>query len=232
MPRIIARRLLRAFESELSRARPRDPALQVFLDAFQRIDWRQAALPAERRRGHPALDHLPAALVGARSHPDLVAAVRDAVEVMDWSFAYERSGREAAIADRMVAGRIAGKHGLVTPEGVSLGVFVIAPETYYALHGHQPTEIYYVLSGELTLEHGFGGRPFRVPAGSYSVTPTEMPHAFRTGRKPTLLVYSWVGDFSIPIWWWEKDRAGRWVKVDARPVASPPAKSPSTTAAA
>src|SRR3546814_5778917 len=70
---------------------------------------------------------------------------------------------------------VVGQAGLVPNAAFRAGLFLLGPGIHYPLHTHAAAEVYYALSGRLTLAHGPGGAPFGLNAGSYSVTPPGRP---------------------------------------------------------
>lgn len=110
----------------------------------------------------------------------------------------------------MKALHVYGSHGLLGCERMRGGLFLLSPGIHYPLHTHVPTELYYCLSGELMIQHGTEGTTFSLTPGHYSITPRERTHALTTGDEPVLLYFSWVGDFTTPIYWWDKPEDGVW----------------------
>lgn len=110
----------------------------------------------------------------------------------------------------MFAAHTHGALGVLGSPDIRAGLFLLAPNIHYPLHTHMATELYFCVSGTLTLQHGVDGDPFPVTPGNYSVTPTERTHALTTGDEPVMLIFAWVGEFAAPIYWWEADEAGAW----------------------
>lgn len=117
---------------------------------------------------------------------------------------------DPALQQGMHAAHTHGALGVLGTPHLRAGFFVLSPNIHYPLHTHVATELYFCLSGTLSLQHGVDGDPFPVRPGDYSITPTERTHALRTGEEPVLLIFAWVGEFAAPIYWWEPDQTGAW----------------------
>ena len=93
-----------------------------------------------------------------------------------------------------------------------VGLFLLAPHTNYPLHSHTAPEVYYCVSGKITLQHGVDGEPLVLVPGEHSVTPSERVHALRTGDEPALLIYVWLLKADSENWWWAQEPDGSWVR--------------------
>jgi Dimethlysulfonioproprionate lyase len=201
-----------AFAGVLRTALPRDPALSSFLNGLGRLDASAARPHAETPMTHPALRHLPRAIERLQGDAALLQAVRDVVPLLRWTSSYATSGPAQEAAQRMVWGEVAGKFGLVRTADLRLGCFLVSPGMHYPLHGHEALEIYYSVSGAMSVEHGFDGARHDVGAPGYSITPSGEAHALHVGPEPLLLVYCWTGDLESPVWWWERTDGADWRK--------------------
>jgi mannose-6-phosphate isomerase-like protein (cupin superfamily) len=195
-----------------------DPALRPFIDSVRGVKHGLAEPVLGPHRDHPALRFLDEALVSVRAVERLCSAIRDLVPYLSFGSSYALDGPFAAVARGMVWAEIAGLNGLVRDSSRRLGCFLLAPGHHYPLHGHVADEIYFVVSGPLTVEHGFAGTRVDVAPGRYYRTPSEQPHALHIGDAPVLLVYCWVGDLTAAPWFLEKDAAGRWQRIVAEVV--------------
>jgi quercetin dioxygenase-like cupin family protein len=117
---------------------------------------------------------------------------------------------DPALQQGMYAAHTHGALGVLGTPDIRAGLFLLAPNIHYPLHTHVATELYFCVSGTLTLQHGVDGDPFPVTPGDYSITPTERTHALSTGAEPVMLIFAWVGEFAAPIYWWEPDEVGSW----------------------
>lgn len=209
----VVRGFIDAYRSLLAGWVDRDPVLRRFLSALATVDpLRAVALPG-REVTHPTLQHLDRALAGLRGPAAMTRSVRNVIPYLSWGSSYDATGPGAVVARTMVWGEVAGRRGLVQTDDIRLGCFLLSPGLFYPLHGHQALEIYSVVSGAMTVEHGLDDRSrMRVEAPGYSVTPEGEAHALLAGADPVLIVYCWTGDLEAPIWWWDQAADGSWLK--------------------
>ncbi len=75
----------------------------------------------------------------------------------------------------------------------SLGLFMLAPKTFYRDHDHAAPELYYNLTGPCGWRFDKG--PWQdIAAGSLIWNPEGLAHAMRTYEQPFLSVYSWTSN--------------------------------------
>lgn len=189
-----------------------DPALSPFIDSIRGVAHELARPIPHPHRDHPALRFLDAAMTGARADARLRAAVSALAPHLSFGSSYAVDGALAAVGRGMVWAEIAGRTGLVRDPTRRLGCFLLEPGLCYPLHGHVADELYFVVSGPFTVEHGLEGGRVHVSPGRYFRTPSGEPHALHIGDAPVLLAYCWVGDFDAPIWFLDKDADGIWNK--------------------
>ena len=158
--------------------------------------------------------HLGPVLDAATGEPRLLAATRAVANAVNWYQIYQGEGVDPGLAEGMLAGQIAGQAGILASETLRTGLFLLAPGIHYPLHTHGASEIYYCMSGRLTLQHGTEGTPFELHPGDCSVTPANRLHSLATGEKPVLLIYVWIGDVDAANWWWERRPEGGWWRVN------------------
>lgn len=187
-----------------------DPALQPFIDDLRGVDAVQAKPIEIRASDHPAVRFLESALSVQRADERLCATVRAIVPHLSFASSYARGGPLAAVGQGMVWSEVAGPNGVVRDSSRRLGLMLLVPRLHYPLHGHVADEIYFVLSGTFAVEHGFDGERVALAPGGCYRTPSGQAHALYVGDEPVLLIYCWIGDFSVPTWFHEKDAAGRW----------------------
>lgn len=205
---LLVSRFLDSFVASLEAAA--DRALQPFIDDLRGVAALQARPIQSRCTDHPAARFLDSALRAQCAEERMCAAVRAIAPHLSFGSSYAAQGKLAALAQGMVWAEIAGPNGLVRDPSRRLGLFLLAPQLHYPLHGHVAEEIYFVLSGTLAVEHGFdGARVALAPGGCYR-TPSGQAHALHIGDQPVLVVYCWIGDFSVPTWFHEQDAAGNW----------------------
>lgn len=193
-----------------------DPELQSFVEGLASV--REAPLQAGPKAFStaPAIAHLEPLLAKAGGDPALIAAVKTAARAFNWGMVFEGDGIEPGLAAGLMASQAAGSYGVFASEQIATGLFLLGPGIEYPLHNHAAREIYYCVSGTLTLRHGTTGTPFQVSAGEYSVTPEHRLHALNTGDEPVLLIYAWTGELICPNWWWDRDSSGAWQRTEWR----------------
>lgn len=187
--------------------------LEPFIDVLNSIDCSSPVPPRMTRTPYTVRKNLPGLLDGLSCDPALAASVRALAECPIWYQIYNGVGLDLALAHGMIGLQFAGQAGLVRTEQTRTGLFLIAPGVHYPLHQHAAEEVYHVVAGELTIRHGLTGTPFTLRAGEVSVTPGNRIHELRTGDRPTLLVYSWIGDVEGANWWWRQEAAGQWERI-------------------
>jgi len=158
--------------------------------------------------------HLETVLAGLPNSVGFAQAIRSAASAVNWYQIFqEGTGIDPALAKGLVAGQVAGRVGLVSSSNLYVGLFLLAPNITYPLHQHEATELYYVVSGTLTLQHGRFGEPFAVKPGEWSVTLPNRTHALTTRDEPCLIVYTWIDQIDSENWWWEQDTNGAWQRI-------------------
>jgi hypothetical protein len=167
---------------------------------------------AERTRPTPPADtYLDKALDNLTASPDLKEGIRVANEEGAWRRVVgDHPDIDPSLSAGMHALHVLGTSGILGCEGYRGGLFLLSPNIHYPLHTHLPTELYYCVSGSVTIRHGIDGDPMDVTAGSYSITPRERLHSLDTGDEPALVIFGWVGEFDTPVYWWEHDDATGW----------------------
>ena len=118
--------------------------------------------------------------------------------------------RGAPVDPLMERGLVAAQIGRNLDAPASTGMFLLHPGVYYPLHQHAAIEVYYCLSGTVTLQYGCRAAPFKLGAGQGSVTPPHVVHSLHATDGPCLLVFCWTGEIEKPIYWWDTDPAGLW----------------------
>jgi len=205
---------LTALAADLRRRSAAEPALTPFADQLDRVDRGSTRFDRPRPCTHDTMAHLAPALAAAAGEPCLLAATRAVAEAVNWYQIYRGEGVDPGLAEGMLAGQIAGQVGILASDTLRTGLFLLAPGLHYPLHTHGAAEIYYCMSGRLTVQHGTGGAPFELHPGDCSVTPANRLHSLDTGAAPVLLLYVWIGDIDAPNWWWERRSGGGWRRVN------------------
>lgn len=204
-----------ALAGELDKRLRETPALGNFLKTLASVrgDVDQTVAPADT---HPNFSrNLPNALDALRSSTDrstdlFAACVDDVSSRLGWYQIYKGEGVDPNLAEAMFAGQVVGQVGLLKSEVVRTGLFLLAPGLHYPMHTHRAEELYFCLSGSVTLQHGLLSRAFDLLPGQISVTPSNQLHSLATGDRPALLVYVWIGDIDSPNWWWKQKGDGSW----------------------
>jgi len=198
-----------------------DPMLERFandIDVVDRSHVQRGPLP---RYEHPTMAQLDTALETGLIDNALGRATSSAAHCFDWGQVYADAQIGTGVADGMFAAQMAGTYGVFASDGLAAGLFLLAPNLHYPIHTHEAEEVYYCLSGKLTLQHGLDGDPFEISGGEYSVTPSHRLHALTTVDEPALLLYVWRGNLHAPIWLWEAVGAGwervQWVRLAGQP---------------
>jgi hypothetical protein len=210
-----ASRFVEAFQNFLADTAVKDDSLMPFIEALQGT----AAAPAGDGvddHDYPLLARLDEALKGAQGEPDLVTAVIELATTGGWYPAYTGTDNNAAGADFMLVKQVVGSKGLLVDESIKAGIFLLAPHFEYLMHDHAALEIYYVHSGTVDIQNGTDSARRRFAPGQYSVTPSEIPHALRTGDVPVIILFIWTGKVTAPIWWWVEGKDGVWTKTLAK----------------
>ena len=129
----------------------------------------------------------------------------------NWSRMYGKVDFEFSYVKDMFASRLVGLDGYYYHNCLSIGQMLLLPGVTYPFHTHLVEELYYVLSGRLILQHGVDGKPFTLQPGEISITPEGQLHSLRVdGEDPVLLLYSWLGNLTAPIWIWKKIGDHHW----------------------
>jgi quercetin dioxygenase-like cupin family protein len=206
----LAKDYLKALTSELTARSGDDPSLAPFrADLLEvahgpvEIAGPSCTLPVFR-------ESLAAALAAMPSSDPIYEAVSAIVAKLAWYQVYQGADLDPMLAERMFAGQVVGQVGLLKSDNVRTGLFLLVPGLHYPMHTHAASEIYFCLSGSVTLQYGLTGVPFDLRPGEISVTQSNHVHSLTTGLQPTLLVYQWIGDVDSPNWWWEKRSDGKW----------------------
>ena len=210
MPRLVAKELLDALAADLRARASAQPVLAEFAAKLQGVDCSAARSGRPAPFEHPAMRHLAPALAAADGPARVVGAARAAAGAAGWYQIYRGGGADPALAEGMLAAQVVGMAGIVAGDEARMGLFLLAPGIHYPAHTHGAHEIYYCLSGRLTLAHGLGGAPFALTPGQLSVTPPDRLHSLTTGAGPVLLLYVWTGEVDAPNWWWARGPEGDW----------------------
>lgn len=174
--------------------------LEEFAGLLSSVDWSENPMIAPPRGDVPGLRHLPSALSAAYEAGDcpVLDALRLCVGITPWETFYARSEWSLPFIDDFASGELIGPNGFMRNKDISLGLFILGPNTTYSEHAHASTEVYYVLGGEAmwrldSPEHERLYRP-----GDLVFTLPHQRHEVRTGDTPMLAAYTWKADPSAP----------------------------------
>jgi len=201
------------FTAELRACVKQEPVLSKFISELEAIDcsstreFGSEPLPvAVTKYLETAIDQINC------SHP-LAVSIGQLAASIKWYQIFQGEGIEPTLSEGLVAGQVAGQVGIFDASSIRTGLFLLAPGIHYPLHQHGAHEIYFVVSGQLVLQHLRTGTPFAVKPGQFSVTPPHHVHALTVNQNPCLLIYAWIGEVEAPNWWWEQDDAGSWSRI-------------------
>ena len=138
---------------------------------------------------------------------------------LNWYFIYQSATAWPSLSSGMAAGQLIGKSGLWKSDDLLAGAMLMAPDLHYPLHQHSALELYFVLSGTVTVQHGRRATPRQLGPGDWSITPPHQVHALQSGDQGCLICYLWTEEISDENWWWEQRSDGRWDRVRWRRLA-------------
>jgi len=210
--RAAKRACIQALTNELSARSASDRALAEFVTEVAGIETCAYAGPRGAAHDHPAMSSLDRALANAPSGSHLGDAVLNVAPRLGWFQVFNSDEIDPHLGRSMIAAVLATRRHTDTARGLHAGLFLLAPDTDYPLHTHSAVEVYYCVSGMLTLQHGVDGRPFLLRPGEYSVTPSERLHSLKTEDEPVLLVYIWLTGPNSENWWWTQEPDGSWAR--------------------
>ena len=206
------RACIQALSDELSARSASDRALAEFVTEFAGVEACADAGPRGATPDHPALSSLDRALANVPSGSHLGDAVLSVAPRLGWFQVFNSDEIDPHLSRNMIMAVLATRRHADTARGLHAGLFLLAPGTDYPPHTHTAAEVYYCVSGKLTLRHGVDERPFFLHPGEYSVTPSERLHSLKTEDEPVLLVYIWLTGPSSENWWWTKGPDGSWAR--------------------
>jgi quercetin dioxygenase-like cupin family protein len=141
---------------------------------------------------HPILAHLRAALeVGNELTNPLLKIAGSAAGNLPWAYSYPLRQDAPDLEHNIAFAEIIGPKAPYRSESLSLGLTLIAPQTFYPEHRHPAVELYLVLAG--TAAWTLDGVTKDRPPGSFILHPSQGVHAMRTRGEPLLALYTWSG---------------------------------------
>lgn len=221
-----AHQFVRSYLSVLEDLEAADGALSPFVAALRGVDDTPGE-NATHTLDHPLMPLLSGALAAAEGPDELIEAVTALASEGGFFRVYEGEGINATQADFMVGKHVVSPKGRLFNENARAGIFFLAPDFEYPMHNHAALEVYYVISGVVHVQNGVAAEPRRLGPGEYSVTPSGVPHALRTGEAPVVILYAWTGDLASPIYWWTEEEDGSWTRSIAKELVAAPRPGPS-----
>ena len=201
---------IEALVEELETLAAEDRGLESFLSGLRGVAPRHDQRHRSERPERPASHPLEQALSGIPSGWKLGDAVSSVAPLLDWRQVFRSEEIDPHLQTSLTMASLAVRRGGPGSQSLFLGLFLLAPHTSYPLHSHTAPEVYYCVSGRLTLQHGIDGKPFPLLPGEYSITPSERLHALRTDEGPVLLIYVWLPGPKLENWWWARKPDGSW----------------------
>ncbi|WP_373356427.1 dimethylsulfonioproprionate lyase family protein [Pseudoroseicyclus sp. CXY001] len=158
--------------------------------------------PAGARAARVLAAELPPALAAlAEAEPAAAAALAEAAPHLPWmSYDYPPG---AEIGPRFPEAHaycvLTGETGAVWPaQGLDVGLFLVAPRTFYRDHSHPAPELYLPFTGP----HGWRFHPGGPMSSREAFEPVwnapDAPHAILAGEVPLLCLYAWLADPQAP----------------------------------
>ena len=174
--------------------------LEEFAGLLTAVDWSVEVQPAPPPGRVAGLRHLPNALAAAYAAGDcpVLDALRLCIGLTPWETYDARDAWAAPFLDDFVSGELIGPSGTIANRDISLGLFLLGPETTYTEHAHAAAEIYYVLGGGAcwTLDRPDNAKAFA--PGDLVYTAPDQRHDIKTGEQPLLAAWTWKADPGAP----------------------------------
>jgi hypothetical protein len=167
---------------------PAQPLIETVFAALRRVGRQRTDATASQL---PVCEHFATALRNARQGPPKLAALADAIGVLEPHLAWRcRPGAErhgTVFTDNHANARIIGEEGLELSQEVTVGISLMGPHLQYPDHHHPPEEVYIALSSG---EWRQGAGAWRAPGiGGLVHNPPGIIHAMRSTEAPLLAVW-------------------------------------------
>ncbi|NIA70053.1 cupin domain-containing protein [Pelagibius litoralis] len=174
--------------------------LDEFVTLLRAVDWSTDEQTMPPPAIVPGLRHLQGAIAGgyALGPCPIVDALRLCIGVTPWETYYAESDWSRPFLGDFASGELVGPNGFVRSADISLGLFLLGPNTTYTEHAHASSEVYYLLSGEATWRLDRPTNTLRARPGDLIHTAPDQRHDIRTGADPMLAVFTWKADPSAP----------------------------------
>ncbi len=201
---------IEALVEELGAFASEDRALERFLCELRKVDPGRDRRDGWEQAKRPAPGSLDRALSDIPPEWKLGDAVSSVLPLLDWHLVFNSEEIDPHLQTNLTMASLAVQRDGLDSQSLFAGLFLLAPHTSYPLHSHTAPEVYYCVSGRLTLQHGIDGKPFPLLPAEYSITPSERLHALRTDDGPVLLIYIWLQGAKSENWWWAQEPDGSW----------------------
>lgn len=174
--------------------------IEEFAGLLSAVDWSKDPVISPPCGDVPGLRHLPSALSAAYEAGDcpVLDALRLCVGLTPWETFYAKSEWSLPFLEDFASGELIGPNGFARSADISLGLFILGPNTIYSEHAHASTEIYYVLGGEAQWSLDKPNQKKLYKPGELVFTEPHQRHDIRTGDMPLLAVYTWKSDPAAP----------------------------------
>lgn len=171
-----------------------------FVELLRAIDWSVEERQVSAASTIPGLRHLQNAIVAAYADGPcpIVDALRLCVGVTPWETYYADSNWSRPFLDEFASGELVGPSGFISNQKVSIGLFLLGPNTVYTEHAHASNEVYYLLGGEAIWRIGDPENVRQAHPGDLIYTAPHQRHDIQTGSTPMLAVFNWKADPSAP----------------------------------
>jgi len=179
--------------------------LHHFAELLDQTNYEQPLQKTPPNHPVPGLRHLTPTIQAAleNGHADLMETLRPVIGLTPWGTFYEKNDWSNPFIDNFACGELIGPAGYLPNQQVSLGLFIIGPDTLYSEHAHDSKEIYYVVSGgaEWAIDREDNKR--WAGPGEIVYTSPHQRHSIQTGTQPLLAIYSWKEDPAAGTYYYE-----------------------------
>lgn len=192
------------YEAKSERGQVPTNVLSEFVNLLGAVDWSVDERTIPTPATIPGLRHLQEALAAAYAEGPcpIVDALRLCIGVTPWETYYAESEWARPFLQEFASGELIGPNGFIPSKDVSLGLFLLGPDTTYSEHAHASSEVYYLLAGTAQMKIGDPRNVRQARPGDLIYTAPNERHDIRTESAPMLAVYTWKTDPSAPSYHW------------------------------
>jgi len=130
----------------------------------------------------------------------LLDAARGAFTYARWTEFYRETPWSQPFLGSFATGECIGSVGRFESNAITLGLFVLGPDTLYPAHAHPAEEFYIVVAGEAEFQKGAKSEFVNKRKDDAIFHASDVSHAIRTTSQPMLAVYGWRGQLKEPSW--------------------------------